>query len=266
MMGIKIIIGLSAALYYIASIFYFIGDNRIIKLFGKVKKQNIAYALHAAAFILNTVIMIINWTINGYVPFVSYYQVLIFLAFTFPFTYLYIKYVKDMGWTIGYFSLCSAVFLTGTLFMNHKLIWHFPPALQSPYFLPHVMSYMLSYTLCAVGFLLTLIMLIKKDKQEKKRYELAIYHILLTAFPFMVLGLFLGAIWANQCWGNYWSWDPKETWALVTMCLYALYFHTRKIARLKLVNEIILILAFLALLMTFIGINIFGAEGVHSYT
>ena len=93
MMGIKIIIGLSAALYYIASIFYFIGDNRIIKLFGKVKKQNIAYALHAAAFILNTVIMIINWTINGYVPFVSYYQVLIFLAFTFPFTYLYIKYV-----------------------------------------------------------------------------------------------------------------------------------------------------------------------------
>lgn len=225
--------------------------------------------MHGGAILFNFVVMLSNWIINGYVPFVSMYQVLIFVSLMFSLTYLFIRYVKRMDWTIPYFSLCAAVFLTGAAIMNQTLVWHYPPALQSLFFLPHVMSYMLSYSLCAVGFLMTLIMFFQKGDEDKQKTEKALYTVTITAFPFMVLGCLLGALWANECWGNYWSWDAKETWSLITIFLYALYFHLRKIKRsrrLDILIRVVLVAAFIALLITFVGVNFFASGGQHSYT
>lgn len=233
------------------------------KDYPKIKREGLIVNLVGIA--LNLVLVLTNWIINKYVPFVSMYQVLTFVSLCFPLTFLYIRYVKKLDWTLPCFSLCSALFITGVIFMDNTLIWHFPPALQSFYFLPHVMSYMLSYALCGAGFVLTIFMFIVKGEEKKDNYEKAIYQITLTAFPFMMIGIFLGALWANECWGGYWAWDSKETWALITMCLYALYFHLRKVPSLKHLNKVILVLAFIALLITFVGVTLFKTGGNHSY-
>lgn len=259
---IRLILIVAAILYFVSAFFYFRG------------KREIGYAVNFFGWILNATVVIINWIYNGYVPFVSMTQVMTFMAFVFPIVYLYVKFVKKLEFTVVFFALCSGLFLTGVSFMNQSLIWHFPPALQSPYFVPHVMCYMLSYALCAVSFCLAIYSMIMRRKgktdelclEKVKTADSAIYTMVLTAFPFMTLGMCLGALWANECWGNYWAWDPKETWALVTMFLYGVYFHTRRTKSLSKFNNVILILAFAALLMTFIGVGLIGPGGNHSYT
>lgn len=253
MTAIKIILIVAALCYIAATYFLF------------VKKNYIGFSLAAGGWLLNAVVVVTNWVVNGYVPFVSMYQVVTFLGFCFPITYLFMHYVKNLEWTAPIFALCCAIVMIGACCMDASLIWHFPPALQSPYFVPHVFSYMLSYTLCAVGFVLTLVMMAAKTTERKAEVEKGIYSTVLTAFPFMLLGMFLGALWANECWGAYWAWDPKENWSLVTMCLYALYFHIRKIKNSRTLCYIVLIAAFIALLMTFVGVGLFGATGSHNY-
>lgn len=250
---IKIIIAIVAVFYFL-SVYFVITKN-------KFKAVTIA-----ASVIGNVSIVSYNWIINGYVPFVSMFQVLTFLGVCFPLTYLFIRYALKNDISIAWFLICSGVCMVGCLFMNSSLIWHQPPALQSIWFLPHVLCYMLSYSLCSVAFVLTIVMMCKKDKKEKEHIEKFIYNIVLTSFPFMTMGLMLGAVWANEIWGGYWAWDPKENWALVTWCLYALYFHCRKHKDLKKYITVILFIAFLCLLMTFIGINLFNLGTVHSYS
>jgi ABC-type transport system involved in cytochrome c biogenesis permease subunit len=304
---LRVVIILAALFCYGATVLYFLGErskSKALSVSGTKadrKKQKsgaqavvekpailpfkdfnteskIGLALHITGTVLNLIVMASNWVINGYVPFVSMYQVMTFISLVFPFMYLYSRYVQKLDWTLPYFSLCSAVFLTGVSAMNHTLVWHYPPALQSPFFLPHIMAYMLSYTLCAVAFIIT-ILLIANDYKRKKaqrggellgakstKYENAIYSLIKTAFPFMVLGMFLGALWANECWGSYWGWDPKENWALITMGLYALYFHFRFIPSLRKFNKIILVLAFVALIITFVGVGAIYSTGEHTYT
>lgn len=295
---LRIVIIFAALLYYAATVCYIAGDRQRKKALIAAKKTAVrnkkkrkeadaepesdilrfkdyntlelaGLVMHGGGILFNFVVMLSNWIINGYVPFVSMYQVLIFVSLMFALTYMYIRYVKRMDWTIPYFSLCAAVFMTGAAIMNNTLVWHYPPALQSLFFLPHVMSYMLSYSLCAVAFLLTLKMFITKDEAGKAGTEKAVYNVTITAFPFMVLGCLLGALWANECWGNYWSWDAKETWSLITIFLYALYFHLRRLKPSKARNVIInvvLVAAFAALLITFVGVNMFPNGGEHSYT
>lgn len=315
---LKIIVIL-AALFFYGSVF----TNFYLKY--KKKKDSVTKGLYISGIVLNAIVVIINWIMNGYVPFVSMYQVLTFLSVCFPLAYLYVKHVHKLAWTFPMFAICSSVALTGVACMNSALIWHFPPALQSIWFLPHVFSYMLSYSLAAVSFVLTILTFFAKDDYEKaeksvykaevtiskaaaavdkaegtfqegdrslieqsdrpiiqkaervlkpggstkqdkqEKIEKAIYVFIMTAFPFMTMGMLFGAIWANECWGNYWSWDPKETWALITWALYALYLHCRRHKELKKMCSVILILAFVALLMTFIGVNLFGLEAVHNY-
>lgn len=294
---LRLVIIAAALLYYAATVCYVVGDRQRKQqtllaakaaVRNKKKKKNeieqqpasdilefknynnlqlAGLVMHGGGILFNFVVMLSNWIINGYVPFVSMYQVLVFVSLMFAVTYLFIRYVKRLDWTIPYFSLCAAVFLTGAAIMNQTLVWHYPPALQSFFFLPHVMSYMLSYSLCAVGFILTLVMFFQKTAEAKGKTEKAVYTVTITAFPFMVLGCLLGALWANECWGNYWSWDAKETWSLITIFLYALYFHLRKIKKpnlQKLIN-VVLVLAFIALIITFVGVNLFPNGGQHSY-
>ena len=88
------------------------------------------------------------------------------------------------------------------------------------------------------------------------------------AFPFMTAGMFLGAFWANQVWGNYWSWDLKESWALVTWLIMALYLHFYKDKKLKKFTPILIILACAAVIITMLFVNVFTKSGtsLHSYS
>lgn len=230
-----------------------------------VKNSKYARFVAALGFALNGIVVAANWVYNGYVPFISMYQVLAFVSICFPLTYLLIHFVRETKIKFAWFSLCAGVCMVGSAAMFNTMIWHRPPALQSVFFIPHILCYMLSYSLCAVSFVLTIVMIFQKNSKAKLETEKSIYATVITAFPFMVMGMFLGAIWANECWGNYWSWDPKENWALITTCLYAIYFHVRKHKFFKKALAPILILAFVSLLITFVGVNAVE-DALHSYS
>ncbi len=243
---------LSAVLYITATVLMH------FKLFCRVGE-----ALWVAAIALNAVLVINNWVINGYVPFVSMYQVLTFLSLTFSVIYLYIKLFQNGSWMNKIFCIMPGVCLIGVCFMGVGTQWHFPPALQSPWFVPHVLVYMVAYTLCAVAALLSVISYIKKDDG---RLEKGIYNLVLTAFPFLTAGMFFGAIWANEVWGSFWSFDAKENWALVTWLMYAVYLHFRRHISLKKYSKPFAVVGFLFIIVTMFFVNIMGGSSQHSYS
>jgi len=108
---------------------------------------------------------------------------------------------------------------------------HLPPALQSPYFIPHVAVYMFAYIFLTKAVIVAIGSLLRKDTDiEKARLEEATaYHITWLGVPLLMLGLVLGSVWAKAAWGYFWSWDPKELWSLATMLVYIGYFHFRYI-------------------------------------
>ena len=230
----------------------------------RLKKDKAAYFSAAVGWLLNTVVIAINWIHNGYVPFVSMYQVLTFLGACFLLVGAYMRFVRKDRLTAPYFVLCSAIVMAGTVIMDATLVWHFVPALQSIWFVPHVFSYMLSYSLCAVASLLSVVWIFSRSNREA--LDRSIYPLVSVAFPFMTAGIFLGAIWANEVWTEFWSWDAKENWALVTWLIYALYLHCRRHAKLKKYQYIFTILGVIALFMAFQGVSLFGIESSHSYS
>jgi len=247
---------LAAVLYFAAFATCFSKDKLI---------QRISLVLWIAGTAVNAVIVANNWLVNGYVPFVSMYQVLTFLGVTYTLVYVYIRYMHNGGFMKPYFILFQGVIMLGVFFMGRTASeWSFPPALQSAYFVPHVFSYMISYTLVAVAALIAVISFFV-DAKEKQKMERGIYHLILTGFPFMVLGMFLGALWANACWGNYWSWDNKEVWSLVTVLSLTIYLHFRRQARLSKYARIFVILAFLFEIITLFFVGMFGGDSIHAY-
>lgn len=232
-----------------------------------LKKNKIACILAAIGWAANLAIFIKNWYVNGYPPFASMYQVLSDISLLFVVLMaLILLWRKDLGWLAPYFCFGAAIPLIGTLFMDRNMHWSLMPALRSPYFVPHVFSYVLSYSLAAVAFLVMVFGLFKK--QRFADFERASCFILRISFPFMVCGMLLGALWADQVWGNFWSWDIKEVWSLITVALYLCYFHARRLPKMKKAAVIFSLLGFAALIFTFLCVNVLPNIGgsLHTYS
>ncbi len=243
----------SVALYVLAAVF------------TSVKKtEKIGYLLWGLAFLGNLVMVANNWIINGYVPFVSMYQVMTFISMCFGPVYVYMRAYHKSGWMAPYFCIMPGVFMTGVLFMGIGSVWHQPPALQSVWFVPHILAYMLSYSLISVAFILAVVSYF--DKKNGVRLEKGIYDLVCTAFPFMTMAMFFGAIWANEVWGNFWSFDAKENWALLTFLMYTIYLHFRRHKSLKKYAKIFVILGFICMLVTMLGVNMMGGSSQHAYS
>ena len=97
------------------------------------------------------------------------------------------------------------------------------PALQSIWFIPHVTVYMFSYSVLGCAFIIALCGLV----HHKEEYLVTADNLVYSGVAFLSIGMLLGSLWAKEAWGNYWSWDPKETWAVVTWMGYLLYIHLR---------------------------------------
>ena len=141
------------------------------------------------------------------------------------------------------------------------------PVLQSPLLSVHVMTGMCAYALFALQLLLGIYALFLKRKKEKLERTTALSQLLLYPAVFLLaIGIFLGAVWANVSWGNYWSWDPKETWALITLMVYAVPFHSASIPlfRRPLGYHLYMVCAFLSVVITYFGVN-YLLGGMHSY-
>lgn len=223
------------------------------------KKKNIMAVLWVAGELTALLLVINNFVLNQYVPFVSIYQLLTFCAFLFGVAYLYVAFVKKKDWTALYFICCSLIVSIGLCFMDIQAKWSFPPALQSPWFVPHVLVYMISYIFAAVAGAMVLSKLLVKDK---KRIDGGVYELVSLLFPMMTMGMLMGAIWANEVWGGFWSFDIKECWSLVTWLTYALYLHVRRSTRFNKYKDILVLLGLVFVIITFLFVN--GMAGAAS--
>jgi ABC-type transport system involved in cytochrome c biogenesis permease subunit len=233
-------------------------------------KRKAGHALLGAAWTLNAGLFALNAAAAGAPPFGNMYHVQVVLALCFPPLCVVLARRWQLGWTAGYFACAAALPLMGAFFMDRDMHWRRMPALQSPWFVPHVLAYMLAYAMAAIAFAL---LAVKRLRQLLRRpggppdYDEGAAVILRLAFPFMTFGLMSGALWAEEAWGAYWSWDPKETWSLITWMLYAVYFHCRLSARLRKAADLAHLLAFLCLLATFLLVNLLPRLGsvLHGY-
>ena len=161
------------------------------------------------------------------------------------------------GFLLLCFILLLYYFLGKYSAANHPL-----PVLNSRLLPLHVSTIMMAYTLLLLTFIVSLVG-VAMPKQRQKMYHFSQF-LLFPALMLLCYGIFIGAIWANVSWGTYWSWDPKETWALITLMIYAAPAH-RTFSNLSTMKyHIYMALAFFAILMTYLGVNYF-LGGMHSY-
>ncbi len=210
-----------------------------------------------------TLCLVLRWIITGHVPMANGYETMLTMAW-FVIVLSLIAYSRfPVVLTFG-FLLSGFFLLVSHINQMDPQIGHLMPVLNSPLLSIHVSVIMMAFALLALTFIcgVTALCLPAMREQLQLLSRLFLYPALTT----LGLGIFIGAIWANISWGTYWSWDPKETWALITFMVYAVVVHTQSIPvfRHPLPYHIYMTLAFLTILMTYFGVNYF-LGGMHSY-
>jgi len=259
--------GLGLLIILIFQIFY---DNRLNSFLIKGLKY-IIYLL----FLLNTLGLISRAYISGHAPWSDAYESMIYVAWS----------AVIFGIIFGRksnFTLASATFVSSIILSIAHMNWLDPsianlqPVLDSYWLMIHVAVIVGSYGPFTIGMILGIVALFltilsnknNRIKMSKKLEELTIVNELSLTIGLIMLtiGNFLGGMWANESWGRYWGWDPKETWALISIIIYAAVLHLRIIPSLKgkWLFNLMSILAFASIMMTYFGVN-FYLSGLHSY-
>ncbi len=260
----------ASLLMFIVVIINIFNDKKVIRTLVKICTWIIVLL-----FLYHTTGLAIRWYISGHAPWSNGYESMIYVSWA---TMLFgLIFGKRSALT-----LAATTFVTAILLMVAHWNWMDPsignlvPVLDSYWLMVHVAIIVASYgpfTICMVLGMLALILYIFTTKKNKKKMNLAINEITLINEMSMTIGLilltignFLGGIWANESWGRYWGWDPKETWALISIMIYAFVLHMRIIPGLKsrYTFNMISVFAFASILMTYLGVNHL-LSGLHSY-
>lgn len=230
----------------------------------EIKVLNIALPiLLGVSFLALTFGLALRWIISGNVPMSNGYESMLtvawFVMLISILMQLRIRIVMVFGFLIsGFFLLVSHIN------QMDPAIGQMMPVLNSPLLSIHVSIIMMSYALLSLTFICGIMGICLRSHGEELQELSRIF--LYPALTTMGFGIFIGAIWANVSWGNYWSWDSKETWALITFMIYAVVVHTQSLPvfRKPLVYHIYITLAFMSIAMTYFGVNYF-LTGMHSY-
>nr|YP_010903831.1 heme attachment to plastid cytochrome c [Hypnea musciformis]WCH56882.1 heme attachment to plastid cytochrome c [Hypnea musciformis] len=261
-----------------------INNNKILSKLGTIFTIIINLCLGIA--------LLMRWIDNGYFPLSNLYESLIFLSWVLTFIHLIIekqnnsKLIGAINIPISLFTIAfSSLVLPPEIKQASPLV----PALRSNWLMMHVSIMMFSYGTLILGSLLSILFLIisitNKYKLNKtklvydknKTYLLfnrlnflqsvdnLSYRIISLGFPMLTIGIIAGSVWANEAWGSYWSWDPKETWALITWIIFATYLHARLSKSWQGEKPAILAsLGFIVIWICYLGVNFLG-KGLHSY-
>ena len=226
-------------------------------------------------FILHTAGLIVRWYISGHAPWSDAYESMIYVAWATMFFGLAFGRKSDL-------TIASTAFVTAMILMIAHWNWMDPaianlqPVLNSYWLMIHVAVIVASYGPFTLGMILgvvALILMIFTTKSNKVKMDLNIKELtvinemaLTVGLVMLTIGNFLGGMWANESWGRYWGWDPKETWALISIMIYAFVIHMRLIPGLRgsWFFNLMSIVAFSSILMTYFGVNFYLA-GLHSY-
>jgi cytochrome c-type biogenesis protein CcsB len=225
-------------------------------------------------FIL-TIQLIGRWVNSGHFPLSGLYESLLFLAWGVSFIYLFIEnFIKNefIGLIISPFLLCLLTFTEFSLPTDLQITQPLVPALQSNWLFMHVSVMIISYASLLIGSLISIIYLALNTKQTANSisdsllvFDNLSYRTIGIGFCFLTLGILSGAVWANETWGTYWSWDPKETWALITWLTFAIYLHTRLLYGWDGKKSAILgSCGFVLIWVCYLGVNLLG-KGLHTY-
>ena len=258
------------AFMFIFLIFQIFNDKKFLNYLIVISKYSIVLL-----FVIHTLGLIARWYISGHAPWSDAYESMIYLAWA----------TVGIGLAFGRKSdltLASTSFVAAMILMISHWNWMDPeianlvPVLDSYWLMIHVSVIVGSYGPLTLGMILGIVslflILITNDKNKKKidlnLKELTIINELTITVGLIMLtiGNFLGGQWANESWGRYWGWDPKETWALISIMIYAFILHMRLIPGLrgKWIFNLMSIIAYASILMTYFGVN-FYLSGLHSY-
>ncbi len=208
-------------------------------------------------FVTLSYYMALRWIVTGTIPMSNGYETMLTLAWFIMILTMFMSRRFNIMLTFGYL-LAGFFLLVSHISQMDPQMTHLMPVLNSPLLTLHVSVIMMAYALLSLTFISSLSALFMPKKKEELQLlsELMLY----PSLTFMGFGIFIGAIWANVSWGTYWSWDPKETWALITFMVYAVPVHKN----LRLNFHVYMVIAFFTIIMTYFGVNYF-LGGMHSY-
>lgn len=263
----------SISLYGLAALFYgllWLGNSRILRTSAPL--------LLVAGLLVNLLQLVLRWQEANHPPFKTLYESLVLLAACIGIVYLVIEAIYRAR-ILGLPALLGAAgALVYAFFRHDKEIVNLPPALQSGWFIPHVVVYFFGYAALFVSFSTAILYLIRPKPIRIRREDLIpgekidLEKLLdgSARFGFVLLtfGLFVGAVWAKAAWGDYWVWDPKETWSLVTWLMFAAYLHLHYLGgwrgrRLA----VLVVVGFAAVMFTYLGMNFLptAQQSAHVY-
>lgn len=215
------------------------------------------------SFLTLTFGLVLRWIISGNIPLSNGYESMLSVAWLVMLIALLMQFRIRIVMVFG-FLLSGFFLLVSHINQMDPAIGQMMPVLNSPLLSIHVSIIMMSYALLSLTFICGIMGICMRSHGEELQALSRLF--LYPALTCMGFGIFIGAIWANVSWGNYWSWDSKETWALITFMIYAVVVHTQSlpIFRKPLAYHIYITLAFLSIVMTYFGVNYF-LTGMHSY-
>jgi cytochrome c-type biogenesis protein CcsB len=265
-------------IYFGSAIFY------IFKMVtGKEFWGSLASMIAFIGLIVQTVGLILRWFESykmgiGHAPLSNLYESLIFFSWTIVLLYLIIEWrikSRNLGAFVVPFAFFSMAFASFSPNVNAR-IQPLIPALQSNWLISHVITCFFGYAALTIACGLGFMYLLKGLEEERKPrlffrllpgreiVDELTYHSVVIGFIFLTLGIITGSVWAYSAWGSYWSWDPKETWSLITWLIYAAMLHSRFVHGWKGKRMAIMsIIGFVSVLFTYFGVNYL--PGLHSY-
>jgi cytochrome c-type biogenesis protein CcsB len=236
---------------------------------------NVIHVIIGLLFVLHTLGLIARWVISGHAPWSNAYESIIYVAWATMFFGLAFDRKSKL-------TVASSAFVTAMILMAAYMNWIDPeianlqPVLNSYWLMIHVAVIVASYGPFALGMILgfvSLLLILFTNEKNKVKMDLNIQELtyinemaLTIGLIMLTIGNFLGGQWANESWGRYWGWDPKETWALISIMVYAFVIHARFVPALrgKWIFNLMSMFAFVSILFTYYGVN-FHLVGLHSY-
>jgi cytochrome c-type biogenesis protein CcsB len=241
--------------------------------------------LMLAALILNAGLFVLRWHEAGRAPLKSLFESLVFFALCIAIVYVFFEWIYKTRVFGVPATLLALGCLVYALTKWDAEIVKLPPALQSPWFVPHVMVYFVGYAAVALAFALAAIQLLAPRVPAVQRLltmkagtimsgkpldvEQMSYELVRFGFVLLTIGLLVGSVWAKSAWGDFWVWDPKENWSLVTWLIYGGYLHLRRVRGWRGDKGAwLLIIGFAVVMFTYLGMNMLptAAESAHVYT
>ena len=262
-----------------------------------IPKNNLFFKLSTILVFISNILfgltLLLRWIGDGYFPLSNLYESLIFLSWAISSIHLFLEY-KTKSRVIGSISAPILFLISGfsslTLPIEMQKALPLVPSLQSNWLMMHVSMMMVSYATLIIGSLFSILYLaffnfvsqdskvvlpnlkgeavLQSSLSSSKNSLLETvdtwsYRIIGLGFPFLTIGIISGAVWANEAWGSYWSWDPKETWALITWLVFAIYLHSRLLKGWQGKKAAVLgSCGFFVIWICYLGVNFLG-KGLH---